>query len=261
MESKIPLLSRLRGYGDGGNSTGIRGTDVSERLGNIQSLTEFLPTDNRIAIAEPLQKERSGLTHKRLNEFISKEFDLNKFGLEDGNRVSVLMPNGPELAVAMMAVMSRWCAAPINPTATWQEIKAEIQSTSSLAIVVLAGSSTNEAALQAVEGSHVGVIVLTPSGTTSGLFTPSLLTPILKPSITSSTAPVAASESKSHLPAKRTVLLLHTSGTSGNKKLVPYELDTIIIGVGCIVCSWNLGPNDVCLNMVSQPIIIFCYME
>jgi acyl-CoA synthetase (AMP-forming)/AMP-acid ligase II len=47
-----------------------------------------------------------------------------------------------------------------------------------------------------------------------------------------------------------TVLLLHTSGTSGNKKLVPYSMDMIIIGVGCIVSSWNLQSSDVCLNMM-----------
>lgn len=46
------------------------------------------------------------------------------------------------------------------------------------------------------------------------------------------------------------VLLLHTSGTSGNKKLVPYSLDMIIVGVGSIVASWNLKPSDVCLNMM-----------
>jgi acyl-CoA synthetase (AMP-forming)/AMP-acid ligase II len=46
------------------------------------------------------------------------------------------------------------------------------------------------------------------------------------------------------------VLLLHTSGTSGNKKLVPYSMDMIIIGVACIVASWNLQPSDVCLNMM-----------
>lgn len=46
------------------------------------------------------------------------------------------------------------------------------------------------------------------------------------------------------------VLLLHTSGTSGNKKLVPYTLDMLIIGAGCIISSWNLTPADVCLNMM-----------
>jgi acyl-CoA synthetase (AMP-forming)/AMP-acid ligase II len=36
----------------------------------------------------------------------------------------------------------------------------------------------------------------------------------------------------------------------GNKKLVPYSLDMIIVGVGCIVSSWNLSPSDCCLNMM-----------
>lgn len=46
------------------------------------------------------------------------------------------------------------------------------------------------------------------------------------------------------------VLLLHTSGTSGNKKLVAYSLDMVVIGVACIVASWNLTEKDCCLNMM-----------
>ena len=45
-------------------------------------------------------------------------------------------------------------------------------------------------------------------------------------------------------------MLLHTSGTSGNKKLVPYSLEMIIIGCSSIISSWNLKPNDICLNMM-----------
>ena len=36
------------------------------------------------------------------------------------------------------------------------------------------------------------------------------------------------------------VLLLHTSGTSGNKKLVPYSLEMLVVGVACIASSWRL---------------------
>ena len=41
------------------------------------------------------------------------------------------------------------------------------------------------------------------------------------------------------------VLLLHTSEASGNMNLVPYSLDTIVIGVSYII------PSYVCLSMMS----------
>ena len=59
--------------------------------------------------------------------------------LTEGCRVATLLPNGPELAVTMLSVVSRWCAAPINPTNSWQEIKAELDSTRAQAIIILAG--------------------------------------------------------------------------------------------------------------------------
>ncbi len=46
------------------------------------------------------------------------------------------------------------------------------------------------------------------------------------------------------------VLVLFTSGTSGNKKIVPYTLETIVIGAVCVAASWCLSPQDVNLNMM-----------
>jgi acyl-CoA synthetase (AMP-forming)/AMP-acid ligase II len=40
-------------------------------------------------------------------------------------------------------------------------------------------------------------------------------------------------------------LILHTSGTSGKKKVVPYTLRSLIIGTLAVVKSWNLRPDDV----------------
>jgi acyl-CoA synthetase (AMP-forming)/AMP-acid ligase II len=45
-------------------------------------------------------------------------------------------------------------------------------------------------------------------------------------------------------------LVLFTSGTSGTKKIVPYTLDTIVIGAVCVAASWCLSPEDVNLNMM-----------
>lgn len=92
------------------------------------------------------------------------------------------------------------------------------------------------------------------AGNVTGLFSMSALSPVL------TAPPMPSSASAAHLHTypegyrtynhPETVLLLHTSGTSGNKKLVPYSMDMIIIGVGAIISSWNLGQDDVCLNMM-----------
>lgn len=40
-------------------------------------------------------------------------------------------------------------------------------------------------------------------------------------------------------------LVLHTSGTSGKKKVVPYSLRHLIVGTCCVVSSWDLRPHSV----------------
>ena len=45
-------------------------------------------------------------------------------------------------------------------------------------------------------------------------------------------------------------LLLHTSGTSGKQKIVPYTLGNLMTGVACIIHSWQLDSNDMNLSMM-----------
>jgi acyl-CoA synthetase (AMP-forming)/AMP-acid ligase II len=46
------------------------------------------------------------------------------------------------------------------------------------------------------------------------------------------------------------VLILATSGTSGQKKLVPYDMLTLVTSAACIIHAWKLEPEDACLNMM-----------
>ena len=246
----VPLLTRLNDYGRSGTRKGIRGVEIGALLQGYRNLLQLIPDTDTVCLLDPLNLEKTPLTHRRLRKFIGQEFDLGKFGLSKGSRVAVLLPNGPELAVAMLAVVSQWCAAPINPTNTWQEIQAELQKTRARAVIILAGASGNEAVLQACKDMSIGIIVISPTEAITGLFRLNVLTPV--------PAPIGASRESWRTTGKgfkafdhpETVLLLHTSGTSGNKKLVPYSLDMLVIGVGCIVSAWNLSPSDVCLNMM-----------
>ena len=251
----VPLLAALGTYGNHGKSARIRGSEIGnllfrEKQIKYKTLLDFIPDLNTPAIQEPQINETIPLTHHRLKIFIENEFNLETYGLKPHSRIAVLLPNGPILATCLIAILTKWCAAPINPTSTKHEIIAELQSTKAKAIIILAGAHINEAAIEAAETLNVGVLVLNPLGSVSGLFRLSSLVSIPNTALNYGTIVKPVPGTCAFFDHPEISLLLHTSGTSGNKKLVPYSLDMIVIGVSCIISSWNLQPTDVCLNMM-----------
>lgn len=245
----IPVLEKLYDYGNKGQRVPIKGTDVQLLLKGYQSLTELLPDNESSAILDP-RNDRLPLSHSCLKSFVSSEFNLNKFGISGGARIGVLIPNGPELAVCLVALLAGYCAAPINPIVTPTEIKSELENTKCVAVIVLADDNS---AIEAVSNLPLTILKLYPSSTVTGMFS---LESLDFPTGNSSTAerksrrPSAPGATVTCNKSSDTVLLLHTSGTSGHKKLVPYSLDMVVVGVGCIISSWNLSSADICLNMM-----------
>ena len=182
--------------------------------------------------------ERASLSHSKLKDFVIN-FDLRQFGLEYGTRVAILLPNGPELAVCLLSVISRWCAVPLNPTITVGELQSEIKSSKAQAIILLSGAPGSDIIISTAKQLNIGILVITPLGAIAGLFRIVMLSPV--PS--DDKMPISSSK-------QNVKLLLHTSGTSGNKKLVPYTFNMVLIGVSCIIESWQLTRSDVCLNMM-----------
>lgn len=243
---QVPMLKKLKNYGQSGLNRKIRGTDVQKLITGYKGVKEFLPGNDQDAILEPFGSRRVPLSHKRLKEFVST-FDLAQFGIPVRSRVGVLLPNGAELAVALVCLVSYWCAAPINLTNTWEEMKMELESAKCSAIMIMQGATGNENAIKAAEALNLTIISITQTGFVTGLFHMSLVTPLHEENVQVIEPHL---EDIHHAGPKQTVLLLHTSGTSGTKKLVPYTLETLLVGVGCIVSSWALVPSDVCLNMM-----------
>jgi acyl-coenzyme A synthetase/AMP-(fatty) acid ligase len=221
---------------------------------------DFLLDSDTLVIVDPADAEakKQSLTHNRLKRFVLDEFDLSQFGIMERDRVSVLIPNGAIVAVTIVALLHRWCVAPISPASTFLEIRDELLSTKSRCIIILKNDPVGKIAMKAAEEVNIGVLVLTPNDSTPGLFTMESVREINKDSSIPKPSIIAKSTVKVSKSSKHpeTVLLLHTSGTSGNKKLVPYSLDMIVIGVSCIIKSWNLTESDVCLNMVSNYILL-----
>lgn len=84
-----PLLEYLGDYGMEGNKENIRGRDVAERIKGYRGFDDLLPNSNAPAVAKPLSGSHDAkkiLTHARLKQFILTEFDLCRYGLEEGCR-------------------------------------------------------------------------------------------------------------------------------------------------------------------------------
>jgi acyl-coenzyme A synthetase/AMP-(fatty) acid ligase len=220
--AKIPLLSKLNNYGESGKKTPISGKEVGELVKNYHTFIDLLPTTSTPAVCEPENPVRKPLTHGKLRSFVEKDFNLTEFGISKGSRVALILPNGPELAVAMIATVSAWCAAPINPTNTWHEIKSELESTKAVAMIIMAGgtnASSNEAALTIAEELNIGVIAISSVGSITGLFHMKQLRPVtsamVSAGIQAKTDLVSSNPGFVHYNHPEVVLLLHTSGTSG----------------------------------------------
>ncbi|KAJ3225206.1 hypothetical protein HDU78_010738, partial [Chytriomyces hyalinus] len=228
---------------------------------------------------------RSALTHQRLKSFV-QALSVEEFGLSPSSRVGILLPEGPELGCCIVAMMAVCCVIPINYHLTDSEVVLELQTLRATAVIV-SGTKENRALLDSISVAGVAVLLLEASDATAGKFRLSSRHPPPGSELSSSetlAAPLRALESGEHsnngrrllqkksfmsmrsqsatrsvpsvsVPAKYTtpddhVLILRTSGTSGNKKTVPYTLRTLVLGAKCVANSWGLGPSEVNLNMM-----------
>lgn len=178
---------------------------------------------------------------------------MQQFGINPGDRVGIALPNGPELGILLLSVCARACACPVNPQSTAGEIVQDLGEVRTKCLIVLAGGS-NDHLVEAASTMGVPLLTVIPSDTECGIF-----------SLVSATGGKIAGGSRATVPGSvmtinpgistdrfnasawtapdQHALVLHTSGTSGKKKIVPYSLRTMVVGSACIVKSWMLTQN------------------
>ena len=237
----------------------VRGEDVKAVLVNegFQSLLQLIPTAaprcGAFAVAST-DESRAAATHAQLSALLERE-RLSKFGIRKNDRCAVLLENGPELACAVLLCLARCTCVPINEQQTPAEIRSELQGTGCKALILRDGAD-EQLVSTLVEGLDVRVLSLSPDKATAGLFSLRLCEAWEAKSGHSQEmhAPVLcvqdAAPDKDYNGPLDTALVLHTSGTSGKKKMVPYSLQTLCVGAACIMDSWGLTAEDVCLNMM-----------
>src|SRR5277367_2730917 len=88
-----------------------------------------------------LALNRSPLTYSRLLiHFYRVIADLNQAGISRGDRMAVVLPNGPEMAACLLAVAMGASCAPINPNYRRSEFEFYLSDLAPRALIVEEGA-------------------------------------------------------------------------------------------------------------------------
>jgi acyl-CoA synthetase (AMP-forming)/AMP-acid ligase II len=187
-----------------------------------------------IAVTAP---GRLPLTYGQLASQIGEmAMRLNEFGLGRNDRVAVVLPNGPEMAVAFLSVVSAATCAPLNPAYREKEFDYYLSDLNARALIVHAGIDTP--AVTAAKKRGIPVLSLLPaSDAEAGIFT---LGGDLSPR-----------EVHGGMAQPQDVaLLLHTSGTTSRPKIVPLTQANLCTSAHNIRSALQLTGPDRCLNVM-----------
>ncbi len=239
-----PLAERLREWTAAWKHGEALGQRIERDLA-FTSLLDILPSGGgQLALAGTTGRGLHPLSYARLHGFLSEGAPFDQVDLRPGDRCAIALPDGPELAVCLLAVSMRCTAAPMNPWNPEGEIAADLAETGAKAVIVPLGADFDHIR-RAARGCGAAVIDLDRHREKAGLF--DLI----------SEGPSAGGDRRSARGDGRrfngpndTALELFTSGTSGRKKRVPIRLRELCVGAACIAAALELGPGDRGYNMM-----------
>ena len=217
----------------------IRETNGSTTVVGLQSLPERLAAlaaknGDAVAITAP---GRVPLNYSRLCfqiEQVAKT--LASLGIERNHRVAVVLPNGPEMAVAFAGVASCATCAPLNPAYRFDEFDYYLADLGAAALIIESGTSAP--ARSAAQKHSIPIVELTSTmDEAAGIF-------FLNG--TTDTAKATANFSR----IEDAALILHTSGTTARPKMVALTHGQIMASAANIAAGLELTEKDRCLNVM-----------
>ncbi len=182
--------------------------------------------------------DRSPLTYAALRTLVADTVSaLRRLGVDRNDRVAIVLPNGPEMAAAFVAVAAGATTAPLNPAYRDEEFRFYLEDLDAKALLVEAGSESPaiEVArdldvpvyeLDVAEGSPAGTFTIAAAGQGNGAAEPDYAEP------------------------DDIALVLHTSGTTSRPKIVPLSQANICASASHIVETLTLTPEDRCTNIM-----------
>ncbi len=177
------------------------------------------------------------LTYAALRALMDRTVDrLNELGVGRGDRVAIVLPNGPEMATAFLAVAAAATSAPLNPAYRQDEFEFYMDDLGAKALIVEAGSASP--AIAAARKLAVAVLTLT-SEAESGAGAFRISGPL-------------AGEAARPGPADSddVALILHTSGTTSRPKIVPLTQANVWASARDVANTLQLRASDRALNVM-----------
>ena len=161
---------------------------------------------------------------------------LASAGIGRGDRVAIVLPNGPEMATAFLTVAGCCCAAPLNPAYKADEFEFYLQDLQPAAILLAAFEAGP--AKDVADRLEIPVLTLHAGEGAAGSFT-----------LDASSLPTGLAAADTPRPGDP-ALVLHTSGTTARPKIVPLTNANLAASARHIATALALTPADTCLNIM-----------
>jgi acyl-CoA synthetase (AMP-forming)/AMP-acid ligase II len=188
------------------------------------------PPDNKIAIAVPDGIELSfGALRREVRRTANA---LAEYGINRGDRVSIVLPNGADVIVSFLGTAVAATAAPLNPNYTEDEYRFYLEDTDAKAVIVPPGGA--EAARRAAGDRIIIEAALDSNGEMQF----------------SSDSPRTPGRTASQPSGDDVALVLHTSGTTSRPKRVPLKHRNLTASVAHITETYQLTADDVALCLM-----------
>jgi acyl-CoA synthetase (AMP-forming)/AMP-acid ligase II/acyl carrier protein len=181
------------------------------------------------------------LTYARLADQMARiGTQLNQMGIGRGDRVAIVLPNGPEMAGAFLCVSAFAACAPLNPSFRRSEFENSLDELNPNALIAPAGMETG--ATQAAQIRKIPILDLSfEPDAEAGVFALQARNEMFQDG-PSAQGGAACEED--------IALLLHTSGTGTRPKLVPLTQRNICTSARIHESSLELTQDDRCLNVM-----------
>jgi acyl-CoA synthetase (AMP-forming)/AMP-acid ligase II/acyl carrier protein len=167
---------------------------------------------------------------------------LRHLGYGPADRLMMALPNGPEAAVAFLALAGVGACCPVDPALTAREIDEYMALVRPAAVLLQPGFGAAMRAASAAAGVPVLELVPDPGGPAGAC------------AVSGAGAVSGAARRRDAAPGGPATdaysLLLPTSGSTSRPKLVPLRASTMIAGAEASRRAYGLGPTDCRLNVM-----------
>lgn len=178
-----------------------------------------------------LIEDGTAIDHRALHREVARlASQLRNAGLGPNDRIAIVLPNGAEMALVLLAAMSVGCAAPLNPKYREDEFRFYFDDLGAAALVRIEGACPAADAAFPPRARRLAVL---GAGLSIDLVATELQTQEVP-------APDAEDQA----------LVLHTSGTTSWPKIVPLRQRNLARSARNIASSLELGPSDRSLNVM-----------